>query len=136
MTTLLSSDLLADTLLSLPGWQGDQQAIWREVHLETDAAAAFREQVESSASSMGHAAQLEEVPGGFRVTLTTPEAGGVTELDIALASRVSDLAHRVAPEEPGVTAVRRDDVDVVVGDEDPLELSTQPERVGKVPVRF
>jgi len=133
MATKLSSDLLDDTLRSLPGWQGDTGQIWREIHLDRGTVQELRRQIEVSATTMEHPVQVDEAPDGCRVVLSTPEEGGVTELDIVLASRISDVAHRLQPVEPGVTAVRQDDVDVVVGNE---PTSGQAEQTDNVPVRF
>ena len=114
MATLLEDALLADTLHSLPGWSGDRTGIWREVHLSPEADAELRRQVAVDAQAMGHAPVVEQVEGGTRYTLRTEEAGGVTELDIAFASHLSDLAHRMSGAEPGVDAVRQGDPVVVV----------------------
>lgn len=136
MPTLLEAPLVDQTLKALPGWQGDQRTIWREVHLPQDLAATLRRQVETDASAMGHDPEIQDVPGGTRFALTTHEVGGVSELDVALAAHISDLAHRLTPDEPGVDAVRADDAEVVIEDSRAQELDTQPERVGKFQVRF
>lgn len=115
MTTLLTTDLLDETLQALPGWQGDAHEIWREVHLSPEADTELRRRVEVAASCMHHAPRVDAVPGGTRFSLATPEVGGVSELDITLASHISDTAHRLDPAEPGVHAVRAraDDVEIV-----------------------
>jgi 4a-hydroxytetrahydrobiopterin dehydratase len=136
MATLLEPLLVEETLKALPGWEGDQERLWREFQVEGDAAAELRRQVAEDAAALGHEPQVEEVEGGLRYSLSTPEAGGVTELDVALASRISDVAHRLEPAEPGVDAVRSDEAEVVIEDSRAQELQTQPERVGKFQVRF
>jgi 4a-hydroxytetrahydrobiopterin dehydratase len=134
--TLLDEPLVDDTLRSLPGWSGDQHALRRDVHLPPDLDEKLRHEVDVDSTAMGHSAEVESIEGGTRFVLTTHDVGGVSELDVALAARISDIAHRLSPGEPGVDAVRRaDDVDVVVGETDPLELSTQPETV-RAQVRF
>jgi len=56
---------------------------------------------------------LEDDGGATRYVLWTHDAGGVTELDIALASRISDLIHQLSGQE-GVHAVREGDSVIVV----------------------
>ena len=133
--TLLDEPLVDDTLQSLPGWNGDKHTLWREVHLPPHLDDELRRRVDVDSTAMGHAAEVERVDGGTRFVLTTHDVGGVSELDVALAAHISDLAHQLSPQEPGVEAVREDDVDVVVGDSDALELNTQPEKV-RAMVRF
>jgi 4a-hydroxytetrahydrobiopterin dehydratase len=110
--TLLAEPLVEETLKALPGWQGDQEGIWREVHLPTHLDETLRYHVDVDSAALGHAPAVEAVPGGTRFALRTEEVGGVSELDVVLASRISDLAHRLRPEEPGVAAVRQDDFEV------------------------
>jgi 4a-hydroxytetrahydrobiopterin dehydratase len=133
--TLLDEPLVDDTLQSLPGWSGDRHTLWREFHLPPRLDEELRSRVDVDATAMGHPADVERVDGGTRFVLTTPEVGGVTELDVALASHISDLAHELSEREPGVEAVRDDEVDVVVGESDAQELRTQPEKV-RAQVRF
>jgi pterin-4a-carbinolamine dehydratase len=136
MPTLLAAPLVDETLQALPGWHGDQTEIWREVHLPQRLDTVLRQQVEADAAAMGHQPQVEEVDGGTRYALSTPEVGGVSELDVVFASRISDLAHRLRESEPGVEAVRGDEVETGGGSEaNPLELTVQPEKV-RAQVRF
>lgn len=113
MATLLDDTLIADTLESLPGWQGDSTRIWRDVHLDTEQDAELRRQIEVDGGSMGHTPTYEQGEGGTRIVLRTEEAGGVTELDITLASHISDLLHQLSPDEPGVEATRHDEAIVI-----------------------
>lgn len=114
MPTLLDASLVTDTLLSLPGWEGSTERIWRDVHLTPEQGTELRRQIEVDGTSLGHAPTIEEVAGATRLTLSTPESGGVTELDIALASHISDLVHRLSSSEPGIDAVRHGAPVVVV----------------------
>ncbi len=115
MPTLLDDALLSETLHSLPGWQGGPQAIWRDVHLTRKQDAELRRQIATDAGAMGHGPVIEDRGGGVtRYVLTTEVGGGVTELDIVLASHISDLVHRLAETEPGVHAVRAGDPVVIV----------------------
>jgi len=136
VTTLLEDTLIADTLKSLPGWQGDHTRIWRDVHLDAEQDAELRRQIEVDGESMGHTPSYEQGEGGTRIVLRTEEAGGVTELDVILASHISDLVHRLAAEEPGIDAHRHDESIVIFragegagGDEQPAadgELDITP----------
>jgi pterin-4a-carbinolamine dehydratase len=111
--TLLDAALLDETLHALPGWYGDQAGIWREVHLPHRLDEQLRRRVDADAAAMGHAPEVRHVEGSTRFALRTSEVGGVSELDIALAAHISDLAHRLRPSEPGVHAVRADAVELV-----------------------
>ena len=113
MPTLLDDALVTETLTTLPGWQGDATRIWRDIHVEPDIATELRRQVSVDATSMGHRPTVEDIPGGCRFILYTDEVGGVSELDIAMASHISDLTHRLANTEPGIHAQRSDEVEVV-----------------------
>lgn len=110
MPTLLDETLIADTLESLPGWQGDTSRLWRELKMDADKDRELRRQIEVDATAMGHSPRYED----GRIVLTTEEAGGVTELDVMLASHISDLMHRLEHDEPGVEAVRDDEVVAVI----------------------
>lgn len=126
MATLLDETLIADTLESLPGWQGDSSRLWRELHLDADTLQELRRQVDVDAGAMGHAPTFE----GDTVVLTPAEAGGVTELDIMMASHISDLVHRLVNSEPGVEAVRNDEVVAIFRTGESAtgaELEDQPE---------
>lgn len=113
MPTLLDDALLSETLQSLPGWEGGADGIWREVHLTDEQDAELRRQVTVDADAMGHHPAIERVDGATRYTLRSEDAGGVTELDIAFASHLSDLVHRISGDEPGIDAVSHDDPLVV-----------------------
>ncbi len=113
MPTLLDAALVTETLTALPGWQGDAARIWRDVQLAPDIATELKRQVGVDASAMAHHPQVEDIPGGCRFVLYTDEVGGVSELDIAMASHISDLAHRLSKNEPGIHAQRSDEVEVV-----------------------
>jgi 4a-hydroxytetrahydrobiopterin dehydratase len=142
MPTLIDAPLLDETLTALPGWQGDQSRIWREVSLPDEVDAELRRRVEVDATAAGHHPQVERTGDTTRFVLTTPEVGGVSELDVALASHISDLAYRLTDEVPevevvpGVEAVRDDEVDLDSGAGDgPVELHVQAEKV-RPQVRF
>lgn len=125
MPTLLDDALLTETLQALPGWVASDQAIYRDIRLPAEQLTELRRQVLMDAGSMKHDVLMTEQEGGAtRFILTTAGSGGVTELDIALASHISDLMHTQTASEPGVNAVREGSADVsfrnaAVGPEDP-----------------
>ena len=123
--TLLDAPLVEETLHALPGWYGDQTELRREVHLPHRLDEQLRRQVDTDAAAMGHAPSVERLPDGTRFVLRTDEVGGVSELDVALASHISDLAHRLRASEPGVEAVRADEVELVADDD--LAVPDTPE---------
>jgi 4a-hydroxytetrahydrobiopterin dehydratase len=115
VATLLDETIITDTLGSLPGWQGDGSRLWRDVHLDAGQDGELRRQIAVDAEAMGHAPTFEEGEGGAtRLVLTTAEQGGVTELDIMMASHISDLVHRIENSEPGVAAERDGDVVAII----------------------
>lgn len=95
MATLLDATLLTDTLKALPGWQGDSQGIYRDVVLPPEQDAELRRIVDVDAGAMGHPPIVEQRDGATRFVLRTEPDGGVTELDIAFASHISDLVTRI-----------------------------------------
>ena len=121
--TLLDAPLVEETLHALPGWYGDETELRREFHLPHRLDEKLRHQVDTDAAAMGHEPTVERLPDGTRFVLRTDEVGGVSELDVALAAHISDLAHRLRASEPGVDAVREDDVELVA-DEDLIVVDT------------
>lgn len=112
MPTLLDDALVADTLHSLPGWRGGTAKIWRDVQVDPEQSTELLRQVGVDADAMDHHPVVEDIAGGLRFELWTHSAGGVTELDISLASHISDLVHRLTGAE-GVHAVRAGDPVVI-----------------------
>ena len=109
MATLLDEALINDTLQSLPGWHGDTTRLWRDVALDATQDAELRRQIGIDAGAMGHDPSFEKGKGSTRIVLRSVDEGGVTELDVVLASHISDLVHRLSSAEPGIDAVRRDE---------------------------
>jgi len=100
MATLLDDQLIADALTNLPDWSGDVQRITRRVQVDDpDALVAA---VADVADTLNHHPKVERADdGAVGFVLWTHSEGGVTELDIALASRIDDLIlvaqHRERP---------------------------------------
>ena len=89
MATLLDDRLVTDAMENLDEWSGDAQRITRTVRI--DDAEGLLAAVAEAADSMDHHPQIDRNGDSVTFTLWTHSAGGVTELDIALASRIDDL---------------------------------------------
>jgi 4a-hydroxytetrahydrobiopterin dehydratase len=89
MPTLLDDQLVTDAMANLEEWSGDAQRISRTVRVaDVDALVAA---VSETADVMDHHPEVSRDGDAVTFTLWTHSAGGVTELDIALASRIDDL---------------------------------------------
>lgn len=84
-------DELRRALDRLPRWSGSVDSITRHVQLSDSKAESLAERVREAARDVGHECDVERTGGALRFRLTTPEAGGVTELDIDLAKRIDTL---------------------------------------------
>lgn len=91
MPTLLDDRLVQDALTALPDWTGDATAIRRTVPLSGEAADRLVSSVAVAADAMDHHPEVTPAADGVTFVLRTHSAGGVTEYDIALASRIDDL---------------------------------------------
>ena len=93
MSRLLSDDEVATQLEGLPGWRREGDAI-----VATVEAPDFPAAIRVVAAAAGEAEQMDHHPDidiRWRTTrwlLTTHDAGGVTQLDIELAHRISAAA--------------------------------------------
>jgi 4a-hydroxytetrahydrobiopterin dehydratase len=115
VSTLLDDGLLTETLRALPGWEGDRKAIWRDVTLAPAVDNELRRQIAVDGAAMKHSARVEDRGSGVtRFVLSTSEDGGVTELDIAMASHISGLMHTISDSLPGIDAVRQGEAVVTV----------------------
>ena len=91
MATLLDDALVTDALHGLDGWSGDAARIARTVTVgDPDALCAA---VAETADAMDHHPVVERAGDEVTFTLWTHSKEGVTELDIALASRIDDIVH-------------------------------------------
>lgn len=92
MPTLLDAEIVADALTRLSGWSGDTKGLTRTFTLDDAQHADFLERVKVTSDAMDHHPDIGRNGRATQVTLVTHSSGGVTELDIALASRITDLA--------------------------------------------
>jgi 4a-hydroxytetrahydrobiopterin dehydratase len=91
MATLLDEHLVSDALHGLDHWTLDGDRIRRTVELPSAAIDRLLAEVAVAADAMDHHPETDRQRGRITFTLWTHSAGGVTELDIALASRIDDL---------------------------------------------
>jgi 4a-hydroxytetrahydrobiopterin dehydratase len=89
MATLLDETLVADALHGLDEWTGGRDRIARTVTV--DDPDALLAAVTETADSLDHHPDVTRDGNALTFTLWTHSQGGVTELDIALASRIDDL---------------------------------------------
>ncbi len=91
-TPLNPSDLdLA--LTKLNGWNIQDDKLHRQFKFKSFVEAfGFMSSVALVAESMGHHPEWFNVYNKVTIDLTTHDAGGITELDISLASKINELA--------------------------------------------
>ncbi len=115
MPDRLDSKLVESSLRALPEWSGDTTAISRTVSVTDAQAEQLLGSLAESARAMNHDPDIERSEGSLRIDLTTHSAGGVTALDIAMASHINDLvAHATGgpPEHAAAHEVQVEAVDV------------------------
>ena len=91
MPSRLSEPLVQDALTRLTGWAGDEHMIHREFVLEDRPRQRLRDEITALAGSTDHSILLTDTTGGLDVTLATADVDGVSEVDVAVASRLNDL---------------------------------------------
>lgn len=91
MTTRLDDAAVAEALRALPGWVGDTDRIQLEILVDEDESAAVVDEVMREADRMDHHPVVERGPGTTTFTVWTHSAGGVTDLDIELARRITGI---------------------------------------------
>ncbi len=97
MTEKLTLEARAAALATLLGWSDDTErdAITKTFWFETfDAAFGFMTRVAIKAESMVHHPEWTNVYGRVDVLMTTHSAGGLTQLDVDLASFMDKAAAR------------------------------------------
>jgi len=100
MPTLLDARVLEDALHRLSSWSGDPTGIRRTVDLDERAAAELQQLIAVTARSLDHDPDVQRSNGQTTVVLRTSSVGGVSELDVAMASRIDDHVRAVTGAEP------------------------------------
>jgi 4a-hydroxytetrahydrobiopterin dehydratase len=89
----LTSDQISEALPSLQGWSLEGGKLFREFRFADFVEAfGFMASVALVAESMNHHPEWSNVWNRVSVHLVTHDAGGITELDLTLARRMSELA--------------------------------------------
>lgn len=91
----LSPDQIDAALASLPGWSLVDGKLHRELRFPNfQRAFAFMAEAALHAEKLDHHPEWSNVYGRVVVDLVTHDAGGLTELDLELAKRMSAIADR------------------------------------------
>jgi len=94
----LEREAIEAALRDLPGWELRDDKLHRELRFADFAAAfGFMAAAATVAAEMDHHPEWSNVYSRVTVDLVTHDAGGVTELDLQLARRMSELAGGAAP---------------------------------------
>jgi pterin-4a-carbinolamine dehydratase/uncharacterized protein (DUF2267 family) len=91
----LTREEVEGALENLPGWTGDEHRIRRTVSLPAEVADDVRDRIARVEEELDHHAVVEKDPDGTTYLLWTDPRGVVTELDIELAARISDIVDNV-----------------------------------------
>ncbi|MEP6697814.1 MAG: 4a-hydroxytetrahydrobiopterin dehydratase [Pseudonocardiales bacterium] len=89
MATPLSAEIITDALNNLPNWSGTPDKLSRTVTLTDEQHEQVQRQVAISADAMDHHPEVSRTREETTFVLSTHSVGGVTSLDIALASEIS-----------------------------------------------
>ena len=93
MSKKLDETALREALAELPGWSLEAGKLHREYRFPDFVTAfGFMSSVALVAEAMNHHPEWQNVYNRVVVDLTTHDAGGITEKDLALARRMDDLA--------------------------------------------
>jgi 4a-hydroxytetrahydrobiopterin dehydratase len=90
--TDLTAEEVAAALATLPGWTGDVRALERTVGLPpADVGQELRDRISAVELEMNHHAVVEEQEDGTTFRVWTHARGVVTDLDVELARRISEI---------------------------------------------
>ncbi len=88
----ISDTEVVERLKTMNGWILDQEKLYKEYKFKNFIAAfAFMTQVAEIAEAVGHHPEWFNVYGTVQVHLTTHEAGGISQRDFDLASKMDAL---------------------------------------------
>jgi pterin-4a-carbinolamine dehydratase/uncharacterized protein (DUF2267 family) len=87
----LTREEVEGALAERPGWTGDDNRIRRTVSLPAEVAADVRVRIARVEEQLHHHVVVEEDPDGTTYLLWTRSVDGVTERDLVLAARISDI---------------------------------------------
>lgn len=89
--TDLTADEVSAALAALPGWTGDVRGLERTVGLPPDVGQELRDRISGVERAMSHHAVVEEQADGTTFRVWTHARGVVTDLDVELARRISEI---------------------------------------------
>jgi len=93
MPTKLDNAEVGSALAALPGWIGDADRLQLEIMVDGDESEAITTEVMNAANAMDHHPVIDHGPGTTTFTVWTHSVGGVTELDVALARKITQILH-------------------------------------------
>lgn len=98
MSRTLRAEEIDQQLRDLPGWTGDTSALSRTVQFPDFPTAILAvRQVADVAEQMNHHPDMDIRWRTVTFTLTTHSAGGVTQLDVEMAHRISGVTASLIP---------------------------------------
>ena len=101
MTRRLDPEEIARQLADLPGWQQQDDSLVVELEApDFPGAVAIVSAVAEDAEQMNHHPDIDIRYRRVRFTLSTHSQGGITQLDVELAHRISGHARRAGAEVP------------------------------------
>jgi 4a-hydroxytetrahydrobiopterin dehydratase len=93
-TQLLSEKEMEEALCHLPGWSRQGNKLHRQYHFSSfEKALGFFCGLALVAEAAEHPLEESEVYNSVTVNLTTPQLGGITQVDVALAEKADVLAN-------------------------------------------
>jgi 4a-hydroxytetrahydrobiopterin dehydratase len=93
MPMRLPEPMLVDAMSRLPGWAAGDGRIHRRFALETSQRQRVVDEIAALAERTDHDISVTQATDGVDVMLRTADVDGVSEIDIALAARINDLAN-------------------------------------------
>jgi len=100
VATLLEAHIVRDALQGLEGWTYDNDRLTRTVSLDEGQRATVEGKVGEVADAMDHHPTVSRDGERLTFAVWTHSAGGVTELDIALASVIDDAVRHATGAPP------------------------------------
>lgn len=99
MAEVLTRELLDDALHGVHGWTTDGEQITRDVELDDAQHEQVNAEVDEISTAMDHHADISRDGETTHFVLSTHSAGGVTSLDITLASEIDNAIRNATGEQ-------------------------------------